>query len=191
MFKEGQLSDVNDSYYLSKHCENIDFREIGYIKGFYFLNSIDSCNSLNFISSKKDIISRYTYLVLNRNCKANNISRPDYINTLTELCESYCSTLNIIDMVDNTFNNDHYDMVKLLFKNEKFLNLWINSFVRRYNIRKYSISVAILEINTLIVKNIMTPQQIYKMIVSIRRENLNIKLQLMTYLNDNFDNVVI
>jgi hypothetical protein len=188
MFEDGRLSDVNDSYYLIKYCKTIDFGQISYEKCCCILHSINNYNSLNFISSREYISSRFAYPVLELNCLHNNISRPDYIRTLAMLCKGY-RTEYMIDILDLNFYNDYYEMIKLLFHNKQFFNLWINSFVRRCYKHKYTFDVAIREINLLIVQDIMTPSQIHKIIVHVHPENLRIKQQLLLYLNDNYSGI--
>jgi hypothetical protein len=153
MFKDGQLSDINDSYYLAKFHNNDTIFSAD-------IHNIHNHNSLNFLSSHEKTKLRLPAALLRQNCVMDNISRPNYIYDLFENVIQRLST-EIRIILDILFYKKFYDMIKIISKHQHFLNYWAVSFVWR-NMCSCNINDEIKqEIITMVNMNIATPEMIY------------------------------
>jgi hypothetical protein len=154
MLKEGQLSDINDSYYLAKFHNDI-----------FSLNicNIHNHNSLNFLSSHKKFKFKLPITLLRQNCVTNNISRPNYIYDLFEYV-MLRMPIEIRAILDILFDKKFYNMIKIISKHQYFLNHWAGSFVWR-TMDFCNIDDEIKqEIITMVNMNIATPEMIYEIL---------------------------
>jgi hypothetical protein len=176
MFKEGQLSDINDSYYLMKHFGNNGYTCMGKI------GSIYNHNSLNFLSSNRKVIYNYPLSALRQNCIMNNISRPSYLYKLFEIImrSDPSEMSNILNIL---FDNKFYDIIKILSKYEHFLHYWVVSFI--YGNKIYDEIKK--EIIILVDLDIVTPEQICELINQTLYPHLEIKQHILLIIKNTYN----
>jgi hypothetical protein len=179
MFKEGQLSDVNDSYYLMKFSKS---NIVSIVKK---IPQIHNHNCLNFLSSKNYVALHTSLTLLRQNCETNNISRPNYIYNLFEkVRRSYPN--NIPTILDMLIDKKFYDMIKIISKHRYFLNYWARSFVQK-NLKYSNINDEVKqEIITLIDMDIATPEQIYDVLGRLLFVDFKIWQQVLSFIKDNY-----
>jgi hypothetical protein len=179
MFKDGQLSDVNDPYYVMKFSKNNNI----HIKQIY---NIYNHNCLNFLSSHEKTVVRLPLTLLHKNCVTNNISRSDYICNLFEKVRQVCST-EIPNILNILFDKKFYDMIKIISKHQYFLSFWARSFIRRYMCR-FNIDDEIKqEIITLIDMDIATPGKIYEILGQDLYIGVKIWQQVLSFIKDTYN----
>jgi hypothetical protein len=180
MFKQGHLSDVNDSYYLMKQSQNNKYASAGYIFSIY------NHNSLNFLISDKLVMSVFPLFVLQQHCRTNNISRPIHLYNLFERIEnSY--PYKISEVLNILFDKKFYDMIKIFSKHELFLEHWIADFIRRNKAWDNINDDIKQEIIVLIDMNIATPEEIYKIVKRTLYVGLRSRLEILSFIKDTYD----
>jgi hypothetical protein len=176
MLKEGQLLDINDSYYLSKFHNDI-----------FSLNicNIHNHNSLNFLSSHKKYKFKLPITLLRRNCVTNNISKPNHIYDLFEYVMRM-RPIEIRPILDILFDKKFYDMIKIISKHQDFLFHWVGSFVLM-NMSSCNIDDEIKqEIITVVNMNIATPEMIYEILTKKFFFGTSIIPQVVSFLKDTY-----
>jgi hypothetical protein len=178
MFKQGHLSDINDSYYLMKRFEkkiNITISEI---------YTIYNHNSLNFLFFQRKEMFPYPLTLLRQNYVTNNISRPNYLLRLFDMVKIKCPS-EITILLNILFEKKFYVMVKLFSKYEPIANSWISSFVSRNMNCDINDDIKD-EITTLIHMGIITPE-VAKRTTQVLRLSLNLKQQLLLFIKDTYN----
>jgi hypothetical protein len=178
MLDKKQLSDINDSYYIS---------HLGITTFHFLIEHIHNPNCLNAIIYKfiNDRVGYRMpkYKLLKQNCKLNNISKPKYINFLVNEIEriNYYGDKNIVDILDVAFINKSFDILMMIMISNKIKAHWANSIYKRYK-NETQIDIIIEEINMLIKNNIMSYAEMYNDMYLMDKNKIFLYDDVMKYL---------
>jgi hypothetical protein len=171
MFKNGLLSNFNDSYYLMKYDNTVGICD-------NHLCDIQNINSFNYLASNLKNVPNWPVKVLCVYFNANNVYRPDYIYKLVKNVIHYNDILNIFTIL---INKNLCDVIKLLLNDEQILKFWIRSFDYTMDFNKVK-----QEINSVIAMDIVTPENIYRRIEAVCFFSNIEKLGLLKFMKNTY-----
>jgi hypothetical protein len=177
MFVTKQLSCNNDTYYLVNLYNEDNFEHV-----YDDIQNITNHNSLNFLNFAclKMNLQIDKLKIIRKNCEVNNTSKPYYIHMLTKELKWYYAP-DLINILNMLFTNEMYDMLSILFNTKVFLDVWFTKFICKY-MHTSNFDNASKEIDLIICKKIMTPENVYKLIIPSHHEIFLIKNSLLTHI---------
>lgn len=188
LYDTKKLSNINDSYFLNKHFDNMRHKDLDQVINIHNYNCLNLIAYKLFVSKNINVLNEHLMMLIKQNCKLNNVTRPKYMKKMYQDIQTYYWVVSKTDteMLNTTLAHKSYDMLVLLLSVQNIKKIYVSTISARFKNEK-DINVITYEIDYLVKNNVLDYTEVYVKLHEYEKIHLQNELYgyLEKYVNKN------